>query len=207
MCTPIEILLKSSISTIVSFVAQKLRYWGYPEVSPTIAKLLKGLEKHVDQSHPTIANIYESCFSFFGGSDLKAQLKKMVAEYEERHQLNFWYGVIISLIFEGYLLYSDNSAAQAKSGEAGHTEIHKANTKRIFAAVCSSIGGSLIWSYVGNRIKYLSWGPILGGWVLPILGTIALGFVVDWLTKVLGGYLEELLAPIIEGILSKAKTE
>ena len=148
MWTAIEILGKSALSSILSFVIQTFRSGSRQKIDPNSA-----FDKVGAQFNPRLAAIFAS-------------------------------------ISEMFLLYHDYAALE-KYDEV----VVKAITKRVCAAV-GSIVGDLIGFYLGN-IKRSFLGATVGGWVLPVLGTIALGCVGDWVAKLMFALLGELLAPLI----------
>ena len=156
MRTPIEILRKSALSSILSFVVQKLRSGSRRKLYPNAA------------------------FNKVGA------------------QFNLRLAAIFASISELFLLYWDYAAL-----EKYDEEVVKVITKRVCAAV-GSIVGDLIGFYYGN-IKWSYLGAIFGGWVLPVLGTIALGCVGDWVAKWIFAQLGELLAPMITEYLLPPK--
>ncbi len=69
---------------------------------------------------------------------------------------------------------------------------HGVIIKRVLAAICSTLIGHGI-GFLFDRIKCFALGTVLGGWVLPILGTFVAGAAGDYLVKEIAGVSLEVL--------------
>jgi hypothetical protein len=171
ICTLYEILVKSALSSIGSLAnaAQKSRSMSF-----VIKKILS-----------VCARLKE------------LNVEKLTEEYGAKFVPKL--AVLISVVTEIILLVRDFYIAITKFSEGRLTrkEYLEVITKRISAAVCS---------LSGFQLGYLLGGVIplafLGSWPLAALplsvfGAIVVGAGGDYLAKLVGGYLGEIITPLV----------
>ena len=117
--------------------------------------------------------------------------------------------IIVALIFETLFLGRDFCDTKAKLDEGKLTREEFCNVivKRVFATLSSIFSHWIVFFWL-PEIKWFALGSFLGGYVLPVLGTIAVGTVGDYLAKLGGAFLaEQIITPLFIEVLIKEKSQ
>jgi hypothetical protein len=125
----------------------------------------------------------------------KLNIEKLTKEYGGKFNPKF--GFYISAVLELVLFVHDCWDAIIKflAGKLNTKEYLEVVTKRIWAAGLS-LGGFQLGYLLGGVAPL----AFLGWWPLSVLGAIVVGAGVDYLAKLLGGFLGQIITPLVVSI-------